>query len=164
MSERRAKPVAAPDVAAGWPEPPILRLDRGRALKAFDWGALAGLVVALAYGLLWAVFELHLGLIAVGVMGGWLIGAAVTHGAWHGSLHIPDRRLRILAAAIAAGSWLVGAFVAYFTSQALFPNPTTDLLQRLSFGGFSEYLISLVDIVHGIALLALVAIAWRSTR
>ncbi len=154
----------APDVAAGWPEPPIRRLDRGRALKAFDWGALAGIGVAVAYGLLWGLLELHFGLIAIGVMGGWLIGAAVTHGAWRGELHVPDRRLRVLAAALGASSWLGGAFIAYFISQALFPNPTTGLLERLSFAGFSDYLISLVDLVHGIALLALVTFAWRSAR
>jgi hypothetical protein len=169
MSERSQgdptpRRVTPPDVAAGWPEPPILALNRERAVHAFDWGLLAALGVALAYGLLWELVELNFGLIAVAVMGGWLIGAAVTRGAWKRSLHIPDRRLRIMGALLGAGSWLVGAFVAYLVSQVRFPNPSTSLLERLSFQGLSDYLTGVVDVVDGIAFLALVFVAWRSVK
>ena len=163
MSERRPRQVAAPDVEAGWPEPPIVVLDRRRALHAFDWAALAAIGVSLIYGLLWAI-ELHLGLIAVAVMGGWLIGGAASYGAWRGSLHIPSLWLRVLAAALGGAAWLGGAVVSYVVAQVVFPDPATPFLERLSFGGFAEYLGSVFDFVHGIAVAALAFFAWRSAR
>lgn len=140
-----------------------MAVNRQRALHAFDFGALAALGVSVVYGLLWAI-ELHLGLIAVAVMGGWVIGGAVSHGAWRGALHMPSRRLRLLAAVLGAVAWLGGAFVSYFVNQLVLPQAQTPLLERLSFGGFAEYLTGVYDIVHGIALATLAFFSWRSAR
>ncbi|HSH22320.1 MAG TPA: hypothetical protein VK992_06880, partial [Candidatus Caenarcaniphilales bacterium] len=107
---------------------------------------------------------LHLGLIAVALVGGWLIGAAVTHGAWRRDLHIPSRRLRLLAAILGGAAWAGGAYVAFTVGQAVLPEATTPLLDRLSFGGFAEYVAGVYDIVHGIALATLIFFSWRSTR
>lgn len=165
MSDRRATPRAPvpPDVDAGFPEPPIHRLDRHRALAAFDWGALAAIGVSLVYGLLWAI-ELHFGLIAVAVMGGWVIGGAVAHGAWRGSLHVPSRRLRALAAVLGGAAWLGAGAVYYLIAQAVLPAAQTPLLERLSFDGFAEFLTGVYDLVHGIALATLAFFSWRSAR
>lgn len=163
MTDRGQRRPPPPDVAGGFPEPPIVAVNRRRALHAFDFGALAAIGVSIVYGLLWAM-ELHLGLIAVAVMGGWVVGGAVSHGAWRGGLHMPSRRLQLLAAVLGTASWLGGALVSYFVNQLVLPAAQTPLLERLSFGGFAEYLTGVYDIVHGIALATLAFFSWRSAR
>jgi hypothetical protein len=164
MTDRRRRQAPPPDVEAGWPEPPIYALDRRRAIHAFDWGALAAIVFAVIYGLLWAVLDLHLGLIAVAVMGGWLIGGAVSHGAWRGALHIPSNRLRLLGGVLGGLAWLGGTAVSYLVSQALIQSPATTFAERVSFAGFAEYLLGVSDLVQGIAAVTLVFFSWRSAR
>lgn len=144
-----------------------LTLDRGRAIHAFDLGILAGLAVAVVYGVLTDPFGLSFGLIAVGFIGGMLIGAAVARGAWNKQPHVADRRLQLLAAVIAGGAWFVGIAVAYFMSQALYQEATTGLLERLSFGGLSEYFAGLYQINalgHAGGLAAMAFMAWRGAR
>jgi hypothetical protein len=164
VTQRRRRQVPEPDIEAGFPEPQVVVLDRRRALHAFDWGALAAIAVAVVYGLLWAVLDLHLGLIAVGVMGGWLIGGAASHGAWRGALHMPSRWLRLLAAVLGVVAWFGGAAVSYVASQAFFPDPATPLAERLSFAGFADYVTGVYDLVHAAAAAALAFFSWRSAR
>jgi hypothetical protein len=154
---RTAAPVVDDDV-----EPP--RLDRRRALDAFDFAALATIGVAVVYGLLWSVIQLHLGLIAVAVMGGWIIGGAVARGAWRKERHFPDIRLRAMAAAFGLLAWIGGAAVGYVLGQVLLPEAVTPVTARISFGGFADYLVGVYDLVHGIALATLVYFSWRSAR
>lgn len=143
---------------------PAATLDRGRALHAFDLGALAGIAVAIVYGLSWTVVQLSWGLIAVAIMGGWLIGGAVARGAWRGERHGPDARLRLLAAVFGACAWLGGAAVGYVLGQLLLPQATTPVLERISFGGFADYLVAVTDLLQGIAFATLSFFAWRSAR
>jgi len=136
-------------------------------MRGFDLGLLAGLAFALAYGLLAEWLGLTWGLVAVGFIGGVMIGGAVTRGAWDRRKHITVRRLQIAAAGIAFGSWLLAVFVAYVVSQALFPQATTPLLERLSFGGFTQYFEGLFDsirLIHAASLAAVVFMAWRGAR
>ena len=136
-------------------------LDRHGAVGAFDWGVLAAAAVSLAYGLLVYPVGLGLGLIAVGVFGGWVIGAAVSRGAWRGKPHLPDRRLRLWAAALGLISWLGGMFVAYVASGLLFPAANTPLTERITFG---DYIAGTYDIAHGAAAVVMVVVSWRSAR
>jgi hypothetical protein len=145
-------------------ESEFVTLDRQRALKAFDWGLLAMLAVAVAYGLLLYPIGLTWGLIAVGVGGGWLIGRAVRHGAWRGLPHPRNWSLRILAVVLALVAWLIGMFVSYVMSQLLLAGAAQPLLERISPAGFSEYTAQIYDIFHGIAMGALAIMAWRTTR
>jgi hypothetical protein len=161
MTDEVARPTEAPREPD---EPEWLRLDRRRALHAFDWGALAALVVAVIYGVLWGAVQLYLGLIAVAVMGGWLIGAGVRRGAWRSGQHLPDVRLRLLSAGLALAAWLGGAFVAWVSSRALLPQSTLDLAERLAELGFTEYFVQVYDIVHGAAAAVMVFMAWRTAR
>ena len=65
------------------------------------------------------------------------------------------------------GSWIVGVFVAYVVSQALLPQAATPLLERLSFGRFSDYFVGLdeqIRFVHAASLAAAVFMAWRGAR
>jgi len=138
-----------------------------RALRGFDYGLLAGLAVAVAYGVAAELFGLTWGLLAVGFLGGLLIGAAVTRGAWDRRMHITVRRLQVAAAGIAIGAWLIGIFLAYVISQALFPQATTPLIERVSFDGFSDYFAGLFDsirFIHAASVAAMAFMAWRGAR
>lgn len=136
-------------------------LGRRGAIGAFDWGVAAGAGASLVYGILEYPVGLTWGLIAIGVVGGWVIGAAVARGAWHGEPHLGDRRVRLWAAVVGAFSWLGGMFVAYVASGLLFPAASTPLTERISFG---DYILGTYDIAHGAAALALILVSWRSAR
>lgn len=138
-----------------------------KALHGFDLGLLAGLGFALVYGLAAEPFGLTWGLIAVGFIGGIVIGGAVSRGAWSARPHVTIRRLQLIATLIALGSWMVGLLVAYFMTQALLPAASTPLLERISFAGFAEYFAGLFDFVrvsHAGALAAAAFMAWRGAR
>jgi hypothetical protein len=136
-------------------------INRRGAIGAFDWGVAAAAGVSLVYGILDYPVGLTWGLIAVGVVGGWVIGAAVARGAWRGEPHLPDRRLRLWAAALGLISWLGGMFVAYVASGLLFPAANTPLTERITFG---DYIAGTYDIAHGAATVVMVVVSWRSAR
>jgi hypothetical protein len=142
----------------------FVTLDRRRALKAFDWGLLAMLGVAAAYGVLVYPVGLEWGLIAVGIGGGWLIGRAINHGAWHGLPHRRNWSLKILAVVLALVAWLLGMFISYALGQLLLEGATQPLLERISPAGFSQYMAQVYAIHHGIAMAALAIMAWRTAR
>lgn len=138
-----------------------------KLLRGFDLGLPAGLAFAVIYGLAAEPLGLTWGLAAVGFIGGILMGGAVSAGAWSGRVHITVVRLRLIAVLIAIGAWVVGLFLAYVLSQALYQQATTGLLERLSFGGFSDYFAGQFDFVrlsHAGALAAAAFMAWRGTR
>ena len=101
-------------------------------VKGTLFGLLAGALVALVYGVLAEIFDLSLGLVVVGLVGGFLIGAAVVRGAFNGQFHLVVPLIRWLAALIAVVSWLVAVLVGYFFGQLLFEGAVTPLFDRLS--------------------------------
>jgi hypothetical protein len=136
-------------------------------LRAFDHGLVAGVGAAAVFGLLTDPFGLTWGLLAVGFIGGMVIGAAVARGAWAGVKHFPNRRVQTLAAGIGVGSWVAAFFIAYLASQALIPQSSVGLLERLSAAGMAEYFLGQMDAnsvgqVGG--LLSLAYLAWRWAR
>ncbi len=141
--------------------------EQPRALHGLDLGLLAGLALAAIYGFLADPIGLSWGLIAVGFIGGIVIGGAVSRGAWANRPHPRRRGLQLMAALIAIGTWIVGLFVAYLMSQALFPQATTSLLERISLGGFSDYFSGLFDtlrLAHAGGVAAMAFMAWRGAR
>lgn len=155
---------STPGAASTDEELELVRLDRRRAIRAFDRGAITAVGVGVAYGLLHYPVDLTWGLIAVGIGGGWLIGWAVTAAAWGEDAHLPDRRLKLLGAALGLVSWLVAMFVAYVMGQALLQDATLTLLERLSLEGFGEYVGQTYALYHALALAALTIMAWRTAR
>jgi hypothetical protein len=144
-----------------------LPADRPDALRGFDLGLLAALGFALAYALLAYPIGLTFGLVAVGFIGGIVVGAAVTRGAWSNRPHLTLRRLQLMAALIGIGGWMVGLFGSYVISQALLPQASTGLLERLSFADFSAYFAGLDELVrlsHAGAVAAAAFMAWRGAR
>jgi hypothetical protein len=144
-----------------------LLADKPNILHGFDLGLLAGLGFALVYGVSAEVLGLTWGLAAVGFIGGIVIGGAVTRGAWGRRPHVTVRRLQVTAMLISIGSWLLGLFAAYVFSQALLPQASTGLLERLTFSGFAAYFSGLFDflrVAHAAALAAVAFMAWRGGR
>jgi hypothetical protein len=142
-------------------------LDRQRALRAFDWALFAVVASALVYGLAWGAVELQWGLIAVAIMLGWVIGAAVRHGAWRGQPHPTTRRLQLLAGVFGGLAWLGGAFVAYLVSRALLAESDLSFVQRLEalpFGNYMNQQYEAGGIVHAIGLAAPAIMSWRTAR
>ncbi len=142
-------------------------VDKPNLLHAFDLGLLAGIGFAIVYGIASEPIRLSFGLVAVGLIGGVLVGGAVSRGAWAGKPHVTVRRLQLMAALIAVGGWAIGLFVAYVLTQLLFPQATTPLLERISFTGFNDYFVELFDGVrfaHAASVAAAAFMAWRGAR
>ena len=132
--------------------------------RAAVFGLLAAQGVALVYGVLAEVFDLSLGLVIVGLVGGWVIGWAVVNGAWSGRFHLIVPRVRWLATLIAVVCWIEAAIVGYVSSQLLYQAASTPLLERLSLPGLLEYLSGSVFSASILGLAAMALVAWRSAR
>jgi hypothetical protein len=140
--------------------------DSPRVARGLALGALAAVIFSVVYGLSAELIGITFGLPVVALLGGWTIGTAVAYGVWGESVHEPDRTLRRGALALAAGSWLLGLVIAYFVSQALIPQATTSLAERLSVGGFLDYILGLdlVRFIHLLSLALVAVMAWRAAR
>ncbi len=132
--------------------------------RATGFGLAAGAGVALVYGVLADPFGLSWGLIVVGLLGGWLIGAAVVAGAFGGRFHLVVPRVRWLASLIAIVAWIAAALTAYVASQLFYQAAATPLVDRLSIFGFLDYLNSTVFSPSILGLAAMAFMAWRVAR
>jgi hypothetical protein len=132
--------------------------------RATLFGLLAGAVVALVYGVLAEIFDLSLGLVVVGLVGGFVIGAAVVSGAFGGRFHLVVPRIRWLAALLGVVSWLVAVLIGYVMSQLLFEGAATPLVDRLSVSGFLEYLNGSLFSPSILGLAGMAFMAWRGAK
>jgi hypothetical protein len=146
-------------------EEPVLNPPRlGRALAL---GALAALPIGVVYGIATEPFGLSWGLLAIGFFGGILIGSVVKYGAWAGVEHTPNASVSSYAGLLAVGAGILGLFVAFVVSQALYPQATTSLLERITLDGFLAYATGLFDlnrVIHGLAFAITAVAAWRWAR
>jgi hypothetical protein len=131
---------------------------------AAAFGVAAAQAVALVYSILADPVGLSWGLIVVGFVGGWVIGAAAVYGAWQGRFHLIVPQVRWLAALIALVAWIEAAIVSYVGSQLLYQAAATPLFERLSVTGMLEYLNSAVFSPSILGLAAMAFMAWRSAR
>ena len=134
--------------------------------RALAFGIAAVVVVLLAYGLLSEPLEITLGLLVIGVVGGWLIGHAISYGAWQSRDHEPYRPLQWAALAFVAVAWVGALVLAFVISQALVPDSSVPLSDKLTVSGFFDYLFGLdfIPVVHVIALALMAFMAWRGAR
>lgn len=140
-------------------QPPRANLTRGAAL-----GVPAVLAISAVWGLLLAVFDVDLGLVAVAVIGGWLVGQAVRMGTWSSADHPRMPAVAPLAAGLAALCWLGGSAVAYLTSLAILHSSTQTFSERLVAQPFLGWLAPQLSILDIIELTLLAVVAWRSAR
>ncbi len=135
---------------------------RGRALA---FGVAVAIAVAVVWALLYGLFDVTAGLLAVAAVGGWLIGASVRHGAWGGAAHEPDARLRAAAAVLGGGAWLVGSFLAYVVSLLTrIPESQASLAQRMANVPFPQFVAEQQGAIAVVQLALLVLLAWRAAR
>ena len=132
--------------------------------QAALFGLAASVPVALVYGVLADPFGLSWGLIIVGVIGGFIIGAAVAQGAFNGRFHLIVPRVRWLAAVVAVVCWTGAALVAYVSSQVFYQGAATPLMDRLSVTGLIDYLNSTVFSPSILGLAVMAFMAWRGAR
>jgi hypothetical protein len=132
--------------------------------RAALFGLGAAVPVALVYGILADPFGLSWGLIAIGIVGGALIGMAVAQGAWNGRFHLVVPRVRWLSALIAVFAWAAAAVVAYVGSQFFYQAASTPLADRLSFAGFADYFNGTVFSPSILGLAVMAFMAWRGAR
>ena len=135
-----------------------------RLLPATAYGLAAGAGVALVYGVLADPVGLSWGLIVVGLIGGVIIGAAVVKGAWSGRFHLIVPAVRWLAAILAVAAWVAATVVAYVASQVFYQAAATPLPDRLSVGGFVDYINGAVFSPSILGLAAMAFTAWRGAR
>jgi hypothetical protein len=128
------------------------------------FGLGAAVPVALVYGILADPFGLSWGLIAIGIVGGALIGMTVAQGAWSGRFHLVVPRVRWLSAVIAVFAWVAAQAVAYVGSQFFYQAASTPLADRLSFAGFADYFNGTVFSPSILGLAAMAFMAWRGAR
>lgn len=142
--------------------PPIAeRPDLGRATLLGLAGALAYVVPA---ALLLAVLSITAGLVAIAVLGGWLIGVGVRTGAWRGLAHRPSKAPLALAAAIGALAWLAGLVLAWLISQAMLPTSTRPYLDRLAATPFPDWVAPQLAPLDYLVLGVLVVVAWVASH
>lgn len=140
--------------------------DSPRFARGLGLGWLAAAAFAVVYALSAELVGLTFGLPIIGLVGGWLIGSAVAYGGWAEFEHLPHRGLRLGAVALAVEGWLLSLILAYFMSQALIPQASTALADRLSLGGFFDYFLGLdfARFLHLLALPLTAFMAWRAAR
>lgn len=137
---------AADDAHAGQIATPAARPSRGAAL------ALALLAVGLAamsWALLRGILDLGVGLIAVSVLGGWGIGAAVRR-AYASPL---------LAATLAAAAWLLGLILTWLVAMAILPGSSRTFVERVEGTPFLEWLAPQFGLLEIAGLVIYVAVA-----
>jgi len=132
--------------------------------RAALFGLGTAVPVALVYGILADPFGLSWGLIAIGIVGGALIGMAVAQGAYDGRFHLVVPRLRWLSALIAVLAWIVAAVVSYVASQVFYQAASTPLAERLSLAGFADYFNGTVFSPSILGLAVMAFMAWRGAR
>jgi hypothetical protein len=140
--------------------------DSPRFAYGLGLGWLAAAVFALVYALAAELLGLTFGLPVVALLGGWIIGTAVAYGGWGENEHLPHRGLRLGALALAVEGWGLGLILAYILSQVFLPQSVIPLAERLSVGGFFDYLLGLdlVRFIHLLSLALVALMAWRAAR
>jgi uncharacterized membrane protein len=141
------------------PAPPPIKdhPDLGRATLLGLAGALAYVVPA---ALLLAVLSITAGLVAVAVLGGWLIGVGVRTGAWRGLAHRPSKAPLALAAVLGAVAWLGGLVLAWIVSMAILPLSSRTFLERIVATPFPEWIAPQLAPLDYLVLTMLVVVAW----
>jgi hypothetical protein len=133
-------------------------------VRGFAYGSVVGTVFALLWVVPATILDISAGLVLLAAVLGWLVGAAVRLGAWHGVAPERSAALGLAAATLAGAAWLLGTLLDYVVSLALLPASAVDLGQRMVNEPFIAWLepqlvpLKLVEVV--LAALA----GWRSAR
>ena len=133
----------------------------GRAVVA---GVVVGLVVAAAAALLRSILDLTTGLLALAVLGGWGVGAAVRWGAWAGMAHRPSAAPEVLGLVLGALTWLAAMVLAWVVSMAILPGSERSLPDRLLGTPFLDWLGPQLGLAELLALGLAAVLGWFGAR
>lgn len=114
--------------------------------------------------LLLAVLSITAGLVAIAVLGGWLIGVGVRTGAWRGLAHRPSKAPLALAAFLGAVAWLSGLVLAWIVSMAILPLSSRTFLERIVATPFPEWVAPQLAPLDYLVLAMLVVVAWVTSH
>jgi hypothetical protein len=128
---------------------PIDRLNPRSSVGAIVLALGLAVLTALGWALLRGILELTIGLLAVAGFGGWAIGAA---------LRIAPRA-RLLAAAIAAGTWVAGLVSTWLVAMAILPGSSRTFFERVEHTPFVDWLSPQFGLLELAGLLLLVGAA-----
>ena len=142
--------------------PPIV--ERPDLVRATLLGAAGGLAYVVPAALLLAILSITAGLVAVAVLGGWLIGYGVRTGAWRGRAHRPSKAPLALAAGLGAAAWLAGLVLAWLVSMAILPASTKGFLDRLGANPFPDWIAPQLSLLDYLVLAVMVAVAWLAAH
>jgi hypothetical protein len=127
---------------------------RPRTLTQALLGALlVGLVSALAWAFIKGVLEFP-GVLAVAVIGGWVMGALL----WSVRAH------PALAGLLAALTWLLGLVLTWLTAMALLPSSSRTFLERVEGTPFLEWLAPQFGAIEVVGLVLYVLAALYGAR
>lgn len=145
------------------PAPPPIkeRPDLGRATLL---GLAGGLAYAIPAALLLAILSITAGLVALAVLGGWLIGVGVRVGAWRGLAHRPSKAPLALGAGLGAVAWLGGLVLAWLVSMLILPGSSMGFLDRLAANPFLDWVVPQLAPLDYLVLAILVAVAWVASH
>jgi hypothetical protein len=124
----------------------------------------AAIAVGLLFAIIVGILDVGLGLIALSVVGGWAIGAAVHRGAWSGRRQVAGRGVPAVAALLALLAWIAGYFGAYLLALLLRPDSSLTFGERLAQQSFGDWLAPQLGPTQFIEILFLTGIAWYSAR
>lgn len=143
---------------------PIVVVERPDLLRATLLGGLVGLGVAALSALFWAVLSITAGLLAIAILGGWLIGVAVRTGAWSGRPHRPSRTPLALAAILGVLAWVATLLLAWLVSMAILPGSTRSFPERLAALPFLDWVSPQLEPLDYLRLVLLAGIPWWSAH
>jgi hypothetical protein len=143
---------------------PEVVVERPDLVRATLLGLVAGAGTAIPTAILHAVLSITAGLIAISILGGWLIGVGVRTGSWSGRPHRPSRSPLVVAAALGLVTWLLGLVLAWLLSMAILPASTMSLLDRLAAIPFLDWLEPQLGPLDLLRLVLLVGVAWAAAH
>lgn len=142
---------------------PVIRehpdVERGLLL-----GLTMGIVVALVGALLRSILDITAGLIALAILGGWAVGAAVRRGAWAGLPHRPSASPGLLGLLLGALTWVGALVLAWVVAMAILPGSERSLLERLAATPFPDWLGPQVGLADLLCLALAALLGWVGAR
>ena len=127
-------------------------------------GSAVGLAVAASVAFLRSVLDVTAGLIALAVVGGWAVGAAVRRGAWAGEAHRGSSAPALLGLALGALTWVAAMLLAWVLAMVILPGSERSLVERLTGTPFLDWLAPQLGLSDVAYLVLSTAFGWFGAR
>jgi hypothetical protein len=144
--------------------PPRRVQERPDVARALALGLGAGLATATLIAVFHAILSITAGLLAIAILGGWLIGLGVRQGAWSGRPHRPSRAPGALAAGLGLATWVGGLVASWLLSMAILPGSGRSFPERLVATPFLEWVAPQIEPLHFLTLAVITSVAWVASR